>query len=69
MFSFGRCCTACHDQMHMSWCGVHVPQAVAGMNQKLQELVVQAQQLAASGDSGASALLQLHVSISKLAAV
>jgi hypothetical protein len=45
-------------------------QVVAGINQKLQELVVQAQQLAASGDSSdTSALLQLHVSISKLAAV
>jgi hypothetical protein len=45
-------------------------QVVAGINQKLQELVVQAQQLAASGDSsGTAALLQLHVSISKLAAV
>jgi hypothetical protein len=47
-----------------------VLQVVAGINQKLQELVVQAQQLAASGDSsGTAALLQLHVSISQLAAV
>lgn len=45
-------------------------QVVAGINLRLQALVVQAQQLAASGDSsGTSQLLQLHTDISQLAAV
>lgn len=45
-------------------------QVVASINKKLQELVVEAQQVAASGDSGAAeTLLTLRTGISKLAAV
>lgn len=48
-------------------CGVQV---VAGINQKLQLLVGEAQAVAASGDSStASQLLALQTSISKLGAV
>jgi hypothetical protein len=46
-----------------------VTQVVASSNQKLQELAVQAQQAAASGDSNTASLMALHTSISKLAAV
>lgn len=58
--------TACHQN------GGHCTvQVVAGINQRLQELVAQAQQLAASGDSSdqAATLLALHTGISKLGAV
>lgn len=46
-----------------------VMQVVANSNQKLQELVVQAQQAAASGTSNTASLMALRTSISKLAAV
>lgn len=69
-------CTRCDhtcltgDDQWVGECAVPVAQVVAGINLKLQELVQQAQQVAASGgSSAASTLLQLRTDISKLAAV
>jgi predicted ATP-dependent protease len=56
-------CCACHG-------GYLFLQVIAEINQQLQQLVLQAQQVSASGDSSTvSQLMELRTSIAKLAAV